>query len=100
MNTGRLKSVLPKFVQHVQCHGGKEVGLTVKDLQNAIRQVRMSEISDWCGHELDLVEVHASRFEGELPMESLLNSSLEIADRESAAISVSSICSPSPFAWM
>lgn len=99
MNIAKLKMALPMFVQHVQGRSGENRILTVSDLHNAIRHIRMSEISEWSDHDLDVVEVHASRFDGTLPVESVLHSSIEIKDREHAAVSVSSICSPSPFAW-
>jgi len=93
-----LTTAVPKLVQQVvQCHNGQNRTLTVNDLRLGIRSARMSETSEWSERELDLVEVHAARFDGSAPLECALDlSSLGDVD----ALSVSTICAPSPFAWM
>ena len=98
MKDGRLQTAINKFIEQVmQRHNGQERALKVNDVRLAIRGVRMSEISDWSEHDLDIVEVHAARFDGNAPMDRVLNLS---AHGDQEAIAVSSICAPSPFAWM
>jgi hypothetical protein len=99
MNSARLTAVLPKFVEQLErCHDGQVRPLTVNDLRLGIRSERMSEISDWPNHVLDVMEVHAAQFGSNAPLECVLNLSSD-CDQAAAAAPVSSICSPSPFAW-
>lgn len=93
-----LTTAVPKFVQQViQGHNGQNRILTVNDLRLGIRSARMSEMSEWSERELDLVEVHAAGFESEAPLEHVLDLS---SPGDVDALSVTTICAPSPFAWM
>jgi hypothetical protein len=93
-----LTAAVPKFVQQVvQAHNGRNRILTVNDLRLGIRSARMSETSEWSERELDLVEVHAARFDGGAPLDHVLDLSLPGG---LDALSVTTICAPSPFAWM
>ena len=97
-NTSVVES-LPKFVRYVsQSCDDYSRPLTINDLRVCIRTARMTEISEWSNHDLDGIEVHASKFDGYAPLESIFS---ETPDRNSeiSATLVSSICSPSPFAW-
>jgi hypothetical protein len=99
MNRERLTTVLRKFIaQELQRGDGDIRPLTMMDFRLGIRSVRLTEFRDWSNHDLDLMEVHAARFEDN----ALLEHALQLpADSETApcAASVSSMCSPSPFAW-
>ena len=100
MENAKLTAVLRKFLQQiVQCHGGQDRPLTVNDLRLGIRSERMSEMRDWLNHDLDVMEVHAAQFEGSAALECVVNRPID-GDQAAVATSVSSICSPSPFAWM
>lgn len=90
---------LPKFVRHVsQSYDSHERPLTINDLRVCIRSARLSEISEWSNHDLDGIEFHASRFDGIAPLESIFSEAPE-CDPAVYASSVTSMCSPSPFAW-
>ena len=97
MEYASLTAILPKFVQQLTQDGRDS--LTVNDLVLGIRSERMSEIRDWSNHHLDAIEVHVAQFDDNAPLEHVLNLSSE-SDQADYAVSVSSICSPSPFAWM
>jgi len=100
MELAALSTVLSKFVQQVLPGDGRhDRPLTINDLRLGIRGVRMSEISDWSNRQLDVIEVLAARFDGNAPLESVLNLPFE-SDQAAYTASASSICSPSPFAWM
>ena len=100
MQYERLNIAIPKFVEEVvQWHRPHNRTLTVIDLRNAIRRSRMSEFSDWSGNDLDALEVHAAGFDGNAPLESVLEISTNI-DLKDASISVGLISAPSPFAWL
>jgi hypothetical protein len=98
MENTNVTESLPKFVRHVsQSFDGHERPLTINDLRLCIRTARMSEISDWSNHDLDGIELHASKFDGYAPLETVFSKTPE---SDSAVFAnVSSICSPSPFAW-
>ena len=98
MEFANLATALPKFVHDV-VQNEFDRPLTVNDLRLGIRSVRLTEISDWSNHELDIMEVHAAQFDGTAPLECALDLSA-VVDQSPYATSVSSICSPSPFAWM
>lgn len=94
-----LTTVLPKFVSQVSQRDSRhDRPLTVNDLRLSIRSARMSEIRDWSNRQLDVIEVHADQFDGNAPLEHIFNLPSE-CDEAAYAASVSSICSPSPFAW-
>jgi len=71
-----LTTAVPKFVQQIQAHNGRNRILTVNDLRLGIRSARMSETSEWSERELDLVEVHAARFDSSAPLDRVLDLSL------------------------
>lgn len=99
MDRTSLTTALSKFIQQVtQVCGGQDRPLTVNDLRLGIRNARMSEISDWSDHLLDFIEVHAAQFGDNVPLECVLELPAE-GDHSAYAVSVSSICSPSAFAW-
>jgi hypothetical protein len=94
-----LTTLLPKFVQQVsQCDSRHGRPLTVNDLRLSIRSARMSEIRNWSNRHLDVIEVHAAQFDGNAPLEKVLHLPTG-GDQAAYSASVSSICSPSPFAW-
>jgi hypothetical protein len=98
MDNQRLSTVLRTFIKHVS-EGADQSDrpMRVIDLRLAIRNARLSEITEWSSHHLDGIEVHAARFADDAPLEIILESqSLEAQD---STLAVSSICSPSPFAW-
>ena len=100
MENVKITRALTKFVQHVsQCHSEHGRPLTVNDLRLGIRSVRMSEISDYSDHDLDVIEVHAAQIDSNAPLESVFNTPLAVDPAACVAV-VSSISSPSPFAWM
>ena len=99
MENEKLSSVLRKFVKQVsECYGSHDRPLTINDLRLGIRNLRMSEITDWHNHELDVIEVHASQFDGSEPMESALTLPSE-GETVVNPVTLSSICAPSPYAW-
>ena len=99
MENAGLTKVLPKFVQQVvQSNSRHGRPLTVNDLRLGIRSMRMCEVCDWSNRHLDAIEVHAAQFDGNAPLEEVLNVPSE-GDQSAYAASVSSICAPSPFAW-
>lgn len=88
-----------KFVQQIShsCSGtGRK--LTVNDLRMSIRNECMSELSDWSNHDLDLVEALAALFINTTPLACVLNVPSEY-DQTGYVPCVSSLHSPSPFAW-
>jgi hypothetical protein len=96
-NTG-IPAALPMFVDHVvQHYGADDREPTVNDLRLGIREVRMSEIREWSNDDLDEIEVHAARFDGDEPLSCVFNLP---SGGDSEPLSVASICAPSPFAWM
>lgn len=99
MEVTTIPTSLQKFVQHVssQSGNGQIRPLTIHDLRLGIRSERISEISAWSNQDLDVIEVHAAGFDGNEPLESVLSLPAEAA--LSGAVSVSSICGYSPFAW-
>ncbi len=99
MEITSLPTVLLKFVEQVLPNDGQfERPLTVNDLRLSVRNERMSEVRDWSNRHLDEVEIFAARFDGDAPLECVLNLPTE---REQAADAATAfeICSPSPFAW-
>ena len=99
MENTRLVTALPKFVEQVlKSDGEQDRPLRVHDLRLGIRSIRMTEISEWSDHDLDILEVHAAPFDGNALLESVLSLPVE-GDPATYAASVSSICSPSPYAW-
>lgn len=99
MEYANLTSILPKFVQQLsQDCGRHDNPLTVNDLRLGIRSERLSEIRDWSNYQLDAIEVHAAQFDDNAPVEHVFSLTSE-ADQAANDVSVSSICSPSPFAW-
>jgi len=99
MEYATLTSILPKFVQQLSQDCSRHDGsLTVNDLRLGIRSERLSEIRDWSNYQLDAIEVHVAQFDDDAPLEHVFNLTSE-ADQAANAVSVSSICSPSPFAW-
>lgn len=100
MSQTGFTSRLQKFVEQVARDShGKARPLTINDLQLGIRSERVTEISDWSGRDLDAIEIHASQFDEDAPLESVLQMK-SVDEQVTLAVSVSSICSPSPFAWM
>ncbi len=99
MDKKTIIDALPKFVKYVsEAFDGSVRQLTINDLRLCIRTARMSEISEWSNNELDGIEVHASKFDGSAPLETVLSETPE-SDPATYGDSVSTICSPSPFAW-
>ena len=99
MDNANLTTVLPTFVQQVADRNSRhDRPLTVNDLRLSIRSARMSEIRDWSNCHLDVIEVHASQFDGNAPLEHVLDLPSD-GDHAAYDAPVSSICSPSPFAW-
>jgi hypothetical protein len=99
MEIASLPTVLLKFVEQVLPNDGQyERPLTVNDLRLGVRNERMSEIRDWSNRHLDEVEIFAARFDGDAPLERILELPAE-SDLAACAATASSICSPSPFAW-
>ena len=100
MATSELASTLRKFIDHVSDQFGEHNHqLTVNDLRLGVLHERLSEESDWQNRDLDIVEVHAAQFESSESMENVL----VVASESEPVIDctlVSSICSPSPVAWM
>ena len=92
----KLPIVLRKFVQEVSAHHSGDRPLTINDLRLAIRDERMAEIREWSIQDLDGIELQAARFDGDAPLESVLSVA---EDAATEAACVSSIPSPSPFAW-
>ena len=100
MKTTELNAILPKFVQQIsQDFIGHSRPLRVSDLRLAIRNARMTEISPWSNHDLDLIEVHAAQFDATDPLGCVLDPPAN-GYRTLDVASVSSICAPSPFAWV
>ena len=99
MDGSILETQLPRFVDQVKrLSNGLDRAVSVDDLRLGIRHERMLEISNWPNHVLDTIEVYASRFQGQTPLEQILNPPSDVIQSTDAA-SVSSICAPSPFAW-
>lgn len=99
MENAILTTVLPEFVSQVSRRDSRhDRPLTINDLRMSIRSERMSETRDWSDRHLDVIEVHAAQLDGNAPLEHIFNLPSEI-DEAAYAASVSSICSPSPFAW-
>jgi len=99
MEIASLPAVLSRFLEQVSPGDGRhDRPLTVNDLRLSIRDVRMSEIRDWSNSHLDVIEVHAARFDGDAPLECVLDLPSE-ADQAAYAATAPAICSPSPFAW-
>ena len=90
---------LHRFVGQIsQCCSERNRQWTINDLILGIRNERLTELSAWSIHELDLFELHASRFSNNDPLDSVFSSPVQgnsIADVRAVA----SICSPSPLAW-
>jgi hypothetical protein len=99
MEITSLPTVLSKFLQQVTPVDGRfDRPLTVNDLRLSLRGQRMSEVRDWSNGHLDVIEVHAARFDADAPLECVLNFPSE-GDQVALAATASEICSPSPFAW-
>ena len=98
MENEKLLLAVRKLVEQVTAtYGRTERELTVNDLRLGIRNIRMSEISDWSNAELDAVEVCVSRFDGDVAVEQAMQPSF--VGPPVTADAVTSICSPSPYAW-
>ena len=88
-----------KFVQQVShCYRGRDRQLTVNDLRLSIRSERMSELSDWSNHDLDLIEALTALFICTAPLECVLEVPSDY-DQTGYVPFVSSLHSPSPLAW-
>lgn len=94
MDTTTFSTALTRFVQHVSQEGG----MTIKDIRLEIRNERLTELSDWSNQDLDAIEVHAAKLADDAPLDEVLTLPFDY-DPVSCAAAVSSICSPSPFAW-
>jgi len=91
--------VLSKFLAQVSPGDGRyDRPLTVNDLRLSVRSERMSELRDWSNRHLDEVEIFAARFDGDAPLECVLNLPAE-GDQAAYAATTREVCSPSPFAW-
>lgn len=100
MVDSKLTSKLPRLVEQVSMSGQTQAStMTINDLLLGIREIRLTEISDWSRQDLDSIELHAARFDGEAPLTDVLGQPTR-EDAAELAVAGSSICSPSPFAWM
>ena len=100
MSSEEQQATLRKFVGHLSEQSGKRDGqLTVNDLRLGVLHERLSEESEWPNYELDVVEVHAAQFEASETVECVLETAKDSEPVVDCAL-VSSICSPSPVAWM
>lgn len=98
MEVTSFPTAIEKFVQQVTRFNDDQVRpLTINDLRLGIRSERISEISGWSNQDLDVIEVHAAGFDGNEPLESVLSLPAETA--LPGAVTASSICCYSPFAW-
>ena len=99
MDIASLPTVLSKFLEQVSPGDGRyDRPLTVNDLRLSVRNQRMSELRDWSNGNLDVIEIHAARFDSEAPLECVLNLPAE-GDQAADTATTFELCSPSPFAW-
>ncbi len=99
MDYARLAKILPLFIdQQLQLRDGGARPLTVTDFRLGIRSLRLTEFRDWSGHDLDLMEGHATRFGDGEALERVLEIPTENASAP-VATALSTVGSPSPFAW-
>ena len=99
MDREKLSTIVRKFIdQELGCQTGPDRPLTMNDFRLGIRSLRLTEFRSWSNHDLDLMEVHAARFEDDAPLDCAFQLPAE-GEVPACPTMVSSVCSPSPFAW-
>jgi hypothetical protein len=99
MDYARLAKLLPLFIdQELELRDGGCRPRTVTDLRLGIRNLRLTEFRNWSGHDLDLMEVHAAQFDDGEALERVLEIPTENSSAP-VATALSTVGSPSPFAW-